>query len=145
MVEAMTRLPTFLWPMKDDKNDVVAWAIRLGKEHRLTSCSVSSSSMARRLHRSMTRLHSSEARFSFFLQRRSEASVTRGHLLDTSSEASILMCAISSLSMPSSSLDSWLFFLPMRKVEILLTASPMTAEATTSDIRMFLQITPACL
>uniref|UniRef100_I1Q7Q0 Uncharacterized protein n=1 Tax=Oryza glaberrima TaxID=4538 RepID=I1Q7Q0_ORYGL len=144
MVEVVIRLSTFFWPVKDDMNDFVAWAIRLGKAHCLTSCSISSSSMARRLHLSMTWLHSSDARFSFFLQRRSEASVTRGHLLDISRAASILMCAISSLSMPSSSLNFHLC-LSMKKVEILLTASLTTAEATTSDIRMFLSITLACL
>uniref|UniRef100_A0A0E0LGI4 Uncharacterized protein n=1 Tax=Oryza punctata TaxID=4537 RepID=A0A0E0LGI4_ORYPU len=75
-------------------------------------------------------LHSSEARFSLFHQRRSEESMTKGYLLDTSRAASILMRAISSLSRSSSSPDFRLC-LSMRKVEILFT-SLMTTEATSS-------------
>uniref|UniRef100_A0A0E0LGI5 Uncharacterized protein n=1 Tax=Oryza punctata TaxID=4537 RepID=A0A0E0LGI5_ORYPU len=106
MVKVVITLSTFL-SLKKEKNDLVAYAISLGNEHRLTSCSISSSSMTR-----------------------SEESMTKGYLLDTSRAASILMRAISSLSRSSSSPDFRLC-LSMRKVEILFT-SLMTTEATSS-------------
>uniref|UniRef100_A0A0E0HW61 Uncharacterized protein n=1 Tax=Oryza nivara TaxID=4536 RepID=A0A0E0HW61_ORYNI len=86
----------------DDISDLVAQAIRLGKEEFLTCCSFSSSSWTCCLHLRSVSSHSSVARFSFFCQR-SNGSLVICHLLDVSSASSNLICAISSLSISSAS------------------------------------------
>ncbi|KQJ82699.1 hypothetical protein BRADI_5g10552v3 [Brachypodium distachyon] len=125
--------------IEEEKRDLAAWAMRAGKERRRSVSCEDDCSMARRLRPRRTASHSSAARFSFTRQRRSETSVSGGQdLPDVSSAASILMCAISSLSVPSSSSFSLGFrsqHLPMRNVEILLTVSLTTAEATISAIK----------
>jgi hypothetical protein len=115
--------------LNDDTNDLAARATRLGMEDDRLAFS---SSRARFLQWRSVVPHSSAARFSLRRHRSIGTSVIC-HLLDRCSAASILMCAISSLSSSSFSLGFG-SGRSMRKAEILLSVSPTTAEATISAI-----------
>lgn len=108
--------------------DLAAWATRRGNEDRLTAAASSSTARCLRRRRRSAPSHSSVARFSLRRHRSRDTSVT-GHRVERSRTASILLCAISSLSMLLPLIPSSLWLPPETSLDTtLFSVSPTTAE-----------------